>query len=88
MLTKNKLKIYSQYNGDCDDWARSATKKQKDIINDIDWSMIDGLLQDITIIKSGLASKEYLEKTDRKIKDNCDCEETIKLLKRFAEQGL
>ena len=61
MLTIQHLEVYESFGGDIDGWARSGNNR---IINDADWYLIDELLQDLNMLKSGFASKS-LEATIR-----------------------
>ncbi len=61
MLSIRHLKVYESFGGDIDGWARSGDTS---IINDADWYLIDELVQDLNMLKSGLASKS-LEATIR-----------------------
>ena len=47
MITEDKIKIYKRYKGDIDSWARAGSKKEKLIMIDNDWYMIDGFIQDL-----------------------------------------
>ena len=53
MLTMKHLEIYEAFGGDIDGWARNA---DKGIITDADWYLIDELLQNLKLVKSGLTS--------------------------------
>ena len=61
MLSIPHLEVYESFGGDIDGWARSGDTS---IINDADWHLIDELVQDLNMLKSGLASKS-LEATIR-----------------------
>lgn len=67
MITEDKVKIYKRYNGDIDSWARSGSKKEKSIIIDEDWYVIDGLIQDLSLVKKGLASSGFSETLNVKL---------------------
>lgn len=84
MITKEKIIIYKHYNGDIDGWARTATRDQKVIINDKDWLLIQGIVQDLMLVKNGFASESYLNAINEKLQANCDNEETIQELRKIA----
>ena len=84
MITQEKIKIYSSFQGDVDEWARIGSKKEKAIMNDGDWSLIDSLVQDMLLVKKGLASKEFSETLQRRLVENCDNPETINQLRKVA----
>ena len=46
--------------------------------------MILGFIQDILLVKTGLASKPFEESLDNKLNINCDNLETIEALKKLA----
>jgi len=62
MITIEKLKIYRNYGGDIDGWTRVNSKREHSIMSDQDWYEIDYIIQEISLIKSGHASKEYENK--------------------------
>lgn len=84
MITKEKISIYKYFNGDIDGWARVGTKEQKAIIKDKDWFLIEGFVQDIRLVKKGLASEIYMKAINERLHENCDSEETIQELKEIA----
>jgi hypothetical protein len=84
MITQDKIKIYTKYGGDIDNWARSGSKKEKLVMNDNDWYLIDSLIQDLTLIKNGLAALSFHSDVNYKLKENCDSEETIQMLKAMT----
>ena len=84
MITLRHIKIYKSFMGDGDGFIRSATKEEKAYMDYEHWSKIDDLIQDIRIINSGLASKDYAEVVYKKTQKYCDSEETIKQLEQLA----
>ena len=87
MITEDKIKIYNQYDGDIDSWARSGSKKEKLIMTDEDWYVIDGLIQDLFMVKKGLVSSVFSENLNVKLKETCDNDSTVNQLKRLASIG-
>jgi hypothetical protein len=85
MLTEEKLKIYKRYQGDIDGWARSNSKKEKLVMNDNDWYIIDGLVQDISLIAKGLASKDFEDSVKERLKESCIDHVTIEEVRKLAE---
>lgn len=77
MITQEKLKIYKKFNGDIDSWARSGRKKEKAIMEDKDWGMIDGFIQDLKLIDKGLAAEVYIDGVYKRMNDHCDSTVTI-----------
>ena len=84
MLTVKKIEIYSRYSGDVDAWARNNSKKEFSIISDEDWYLIDGFIQDLTLVINGLASSEFNSSLNDRLKENCDTEETINKIKKIV----
>lgn len=86
MITQEKIKIYSSFQGDVDGWARMGSKKEKVIMSDEDWSLINGLVQDIQLVKKGVTSKEFSDTLQRRLVENCDNPETINQLRKVADK--
>ena len=87
MITKDKLKIYKRYNGDIDGWARSGSKQEKTSIDDSDWYMIDQFIQDLKLIKKGLAAETYATDVYKKLNDNCDNIETLAQIQALSNDN-
>ena len=83
MITKEKIKVYKKNNGNIDIWARSTSKSDL-IMNDSDWYLIDGLVQDNHLVRNNLASKEFATKLDIRLTENCDTIATIELVKKLS----
>ncbi|MBN8785640.1 MAG: hypothetical protein J0I84_00965 [Terrimonas sp.] len=81
MITQEKLKIYKKYDGNIDSWARSGRKKEKTIMEDKDWGMIDGLIQDLKLADRGLAAEVYINDIYKRMNENCDSAETVEEIK-------
>jgi hypothetical protein len=84
MINREKIKVYKKYDGDIDYWARNGSKKEKLIISDKDWYVIDGLIQDFFLIKGGLTSSSFNDNFKNKLKEVCDSEDTIKTLETMS----
>ena len=50
MITKQKITIYLKYQN-IDNFARIASTKEKNILEDKDWVLIENLIQDIHLLK-------------------------------------
>ena len=83
MITKEKIEIYNYYDGDVDRFSH-ASKSHKKIMSDEDFFLIARLVQDLIIIKNGLAAREFQDQVEKSLEDNCDNQETIHLLKLTA----
>jgi len=84
MITINKVKIYQCFNGDIDGWARVGSKEEKLIMDDEDWFLIEGFIQDINLVKTGLASHIYMNFINERLRGKCDNEETIQAIMDMA----
>lgn len=84
MITISKIKIYQRYKGDVDGWARVGSKDEKSIMNDEDWFIIEGFIQDINLKKKGLASDTFMNTINERLKEKCDSEETIQAIRNIA----
>ncbi|TCC86446.1 hypothetical protein EZ428_15190, partial [Pedobacter frigiditerrae] len=74
MITIDKIKIFDSYGGDIDGLARVGRESEKKLFDNNDWSLIDGLYQDIELINKRFAAQTYIDQTITKLKDNCDIE--------------
>lgn len=83
MITLRHIEIYKKYNGDGDGFVRCATQEEKSIMDYKYWSLIDNLVQDISFIKKGITSDTFIISLVERLKENCDNEETIKVLKEI-----
>ncbi len=86
MITQEKVKIYNRFQGDIDGWARRGSKKEKSIMSDVDWSLIDSLVQDIRLIQKELTSKEFSDALQIRLSENCNNPETISQLEKIANK--
>jgi hypothetical protein len=86
MITEDKLKIFERYDGNSDSWARNSSEKEKVVMTDDDWYIIESLIQDLFLVKNGLASLQFKDALNIKLKEKCDVEKTINQLKNLAEK--
>jgi len=87
MITILKLSEYEMYHGYYDGFYVQKVKKGIQETSDEEWFLISNFIQDIRLVKKGLASKEFSENLDKRIKENCDNEDTINLLKKLANEN-
>ncbi|HYE36449.1 hypothetical protein [Methylocaldum sp.] len=85
MLTLEKLKIYQQFNGDIDGWARSARPHDSSGMTDADWYLIDELLGSLHIIASGSASSQFAETVERKLRAAAADKSTREALRKLTQ---
>lgn len=88
MITQEKLEVYKYFGGDIDGWSRIGTSLQKQTIKDEDWIVIDGFIQDLFLVKSGIASISFINSLEKKLHEFCDSEKTIQELKNMVDLGL
>lgn len=84
MITLEKLRIYEMYGGDIDHLARMQNESDLKTITALDWSQIDGLIQDIGMENKNLISESYLEEFELRLENETDNLETIQELKRLT----
>ena len=69
MITKQKITIYLKYQN-IDNFARIASAKEKNILGDKDWALIENLIQDIHLLKNNMAvSYTHLENVYKQVKE-------------------
>ncbi|MBC7412502.1 MAG: hypothetical protein H7331_08625 [Bacteroidia bacterium] len=83
MITIEKVKIYNIYKGDVDGFGRASNRHRK-IINHNEFSLLEGLIQDIKLIEKGLASENYISHVNKKLLESCNDMDTINYLKSSA----
>ena len=76
MITKQKITIYLKYQN-IDNFARIASVKEKNILVDKDWALIENLIQDIHLLKNNMVSSEMRDKIENKIKDYTEDENEL-----------
>lgn len=84
MITLRHIKIYELYKGDGDGFVRCATPEEKAIMGYKHWTLINNLIQDINIVKRGLASDSFTRTLNERLKEECDSEETVEALIKTA----
>ena len=68
-----------------DGWGRSGSSRQKQAMTDQDWFMIESLIQDLSLVKRGLASESFQESLDNRLKAECDSETTLREIKKMIK---
>lgn len=79
MLTEKKLEIFTKYKGYYDGYCMQ-NKNNNMVISDAEWSLLSELIQNIYLIRKGLTSKTFELDTISKLNENCDTENTAKLV--------
>ena len=83
MITAEKLEIYRKFQGDDDGWVRMGCPG-RGVIGGADWAEIRNLLQELALLKNGLASTDYAERIRRKLSDVTSDADTAKALLDLA----
>ncbi|UFH55290.1 hypothetical protein [Spirosoma sp. KNUC1025] len=88
-ITSKKLKLYdlylSRYGGDYVRFSHTASKKERLQMEELDNDdLIENLIQDILIVKKGLASNEFADKLQKRLVENCENEQVFEELKSLA----
>lgn len=85
MLSLDKVKIYAQFDGDIDGWARSARDESAAAMSDVDWYLIDELLQGLAAVKAGVATASYAEQVEQRLLASTEDEATRHCLRALAK---
>lgn len=83
MITEELINMFKKYDGNIDNWARNSSKKEKLIITDDDWYLLDSLLQDLLLVKKGLTSTDFNSRLNINIVKSCKNKNTISKLKKL-----
>lgn|GEM_PF-698249 len=88
MITLTHIKIYKKYNGDVDGFSRSAIAKERMVMQNGDWTRIESFIQDLVIIKKGLASETFEQTTNDALENECMNGQVIQELKEIADKSM
>jgi hypothetical protein len=83
MITSEKLAVYRKFDGDGDNWSRGGCPK-REIFDDSDWFAIGNLLQELTMLKRNLVSREYGEQIRQRLSEMTADEGTARTLFEMA----
>jgi len=84
-LTLEILQFYEKYKGSIDAFDRLGHDKSVNYDKTLDWPEISNLIQDIHIVKNGLASNDFAKELKEKIKFRCDKDETALYLFQLSD---
>ena len=79
MLTPEKIEIFKKYKGYFDGY-HIQTKGNEKAISDDEWFLLSNLMQDIYLIRKGLASKSFEMKVADELTKYCDNKTTYDLV--------
>lgn len=84
MLTREKLTLFEEFNGDIDGWTRMRRDADPSHMTMADWNLIDRLIMDLGIAEAGLATAEFRAETEERLRDNAADEDTRDALRALA----
>ncbi len=84
MITKEKLELFQKYGGDLDHWYRINGSREP-WLEDWEWMELNHILQDLVIIRNGLAAASFAKAVEEKLKQLCDNTDTIALIKQLVK---
>ena len=87
MVTLEKLGIFKRFCGDPDWFARSANERERQMLSDEEWYLIETLLQDATVLVRDLGSPNRSAEANQRLTENCESVEVINEIKRLATVG-
>ena len=80
MITSEQLSVYRKFNGDDDGYSRAGCPAG----TEIDWVAIRNLLQELTMLKRNLVSREYGEQIRQRLSQMTADEKTARALFEMA----
>ena len=81
MITLKCIEIYKKYGGNEDGFLCCAL-----LLNYSCWILLDEFVQDLIIVKRGLASGSFIKSLDERLGESCDDEATIHALMIMVDQ--
>lgn len=87
MITLKCIEIYEKYGGNGDGFLRCATSEERLLLNYRCWGLLDEFVQDLIIVKRGLASASFIELLDERLRKSCDDEATIQALITMVDRS-
>lgn len=82
-ITIQKLRIFEKCNESLGGYDH-VRSRYLNILSYNEYLLIERLVQDIKLIKKGLAAQSYEEQVNDLIEESCDDEDTIRLFKKIA----
>jgi hypothetical protein len=82
MITSEKLSVYSKFH-DVDDWQRAGSPR-RELFESGGWAEIQNLLQELTMLKRNLVSREYGEQIRQRLADITADQDTARALFEMA----
>ena len=86
MITLRQIEIFKKFNGDIDHFSRIGSAKEKLGFSDNDWSLIASFVQDLELVKKGLAAESFIKNLDLQLKQNLESEAVLVKLKSITKE--
>jgi len=84
VISKEQLERYKKYDGDQDKWVASQKRGMDETLSGNDWTVIDKVIQRLKLQKTGFASNDYREETERVLLKTFGVPETIQLARTMV----
>jgi hypothetical protein len=84
LINKEQLERYGKFAGDQDKWVASQKREMDETLTGTDWTQIDKVIQRLKLQKSGFASNDYREETERVLRKTFGDAELIKLAREMV----
>lgn len=84
MISKEQLQRYQKFNGDLDDWVKSQKSGMDETLTGNDWTLIDKVMQRLKLQKTGFASRDYRDETERVLTKTFGDLEVIKMARSLV----
>jgi hypothetical protein len=84
MITKAHLATFQRFNGDVDGYVRVAKRSDPDPVSDQEWYLIQGLVQELTLVARTAASQSYTARIRQRLAESTDDAQTAAEMLRMA----
>jgi hypothetical protein len=86
MITLDKPSIFARFKGDADMFGRAGRAREKELISDGEWYLIDTLFQDATVIDRNIGSERRILQAKQRILENCEDDQVVAKIHLLAEK--
>jgi len=83
MLTLDKLRVYQNFDGNIDGWARASGGSDGSCMTDDDWFLIEDLRQGLDLVVSGRASPTFAASLEQRLRELTADEATRQALREL-----
>lgn len=84
MITSKQLKIFEKYDGDPDGFTH-ASRKEKTLLNEEDFFILQRLISDLKLIGNGVAAESYKAQIFEQMNNLFDNDQTREYLVRLSK---